>query len=342
MKILCSIHLYPPRHNCGGEYYIHNLNKYLVSQGHEVRVILHQAKMHKVPVPYEYEGVSIMDWTGSLDQLRWADIILTHLDYTHWTILMCQMVNIPVIQLVHNSTPYNSILNAQGPVSVCYNSGWIADELNYNRHSMVLHPPCDYRKYDIGKNPINNEFITLININRNKGGRILERLAQAMPEKKFLAVVGSYDEQVIPDLPNVFVVPNTRNILPIYENTRILLMLSQYESWGMTATEAMCNGIPVIATKTPGLVENLSYAGMYVPARKIEINPQTLSYIDDSEEYDLAPIIKQINKLENQYFYEAVSERSRERSRELDPLKELEQFNSFLYEAKQNSLYQFQ
>lgn len=42
MNILASIHLYPPRHNCGAEYMLHWMLKDLQSKGHHIKVLLHQ------------------------------------------------------------------------------------------------------------------------------------------------------------------------------------------------------------------------------------------------------------------------------------------------------------
>ena len=88
-------------------------------------------------------------------------------------------------------------------------------------------------------------------------------------------------------------------------------MPSTYESWGRTATEAMCSGIPVICTETGGLTENCGTAGVYVERT--------------AEAYALA-----IEKLDNQKLYLRKSKDSRIRSRELDPVNELAQFNEWL------------
>jgi glycosyltransferase involved in cell wall biosynthesis len=41
-------------------------------------------------------------------------------------------------------------------------------------------------------------------------------------------------------------------------------MPSERETWGMTGVEAMASGIPVIAHPTPGLLESLGDAGVFV------------------------------------------------------------------------------
>lgn len=338
MRILWSIHLYPPHHNCGSEYVAHNLNKYLVSKGHQVRVILQQGTMNNISTPYMYEGVEVMPPSGRIDAFQWADVICTHLDYTQFTIIMADTAQRPVVHFVHNDIEYGSIKNAFRNNHVVFNSQWIADKLKYPWPSMVLHPPCDYDQYNVCENPEENEFITLISLNVNKGGNIFYQLAEAMPHKKFLGVLGSYDHQVVRnDLPNVTIVPNTPDILSIYKKTRVLLMPSAYESWGRTATEAMCSGIPVVCTPTPGLKENCSKAAVYVPRRKRGVEDEGGNVSHDDVDYDIEPIIKAINKLDDKTYYKKKSKQCRERAKELKPENELQQLEQFIYNAQQNN-----
>lgn len=344
MNFLWNIHLYPPGHNCGSEYYAHNINKYLVSRGHNVRVVLQQAIMHNVRVPYTIDGVDVFGPNGSTDQFLWADCLMTHLDFTHSTIGIGVALNKPVVNVIHNSHPYQCIQNAQRNNFCIYNSRWIQEKLNYQWPSMVFIPPIDYRYFDLGNDPRETEYITLINLDENKGGFILRRLAEAMPNKKFLAVKGSYSEphyfgQATNFPPNVKVISNTPNILDVYAQTRILLMLSRYESWGMTATEAMSNGIPVICTPTEGLKENCADAGIYIPAREEpDRDANRIILKDDRDTYDISYIVKQIKKLDNdKKYYKVISDRCRKRSRKLDPQQGLAEVERFLYNAISSS-----
>jgi len=340
MNVLWNIHLYPPGHNCGSEYYAHHINKYLISKGHTVRVVLNQAAMHNVRVPYTIDGVDVFGPNGSTDQYLWSDVILTHLDFTHHTIGIGEAINKPVVNVIHNSHPYPCIQNARRNNFCIYNSQWIQQKLNYQWPAMVFTPPVDYRHFDLGKDPRDNEYITLINLDENKGGFILRRVAEALPKKKFLAVQGSYSEphyfgQANNFPSNVKVIPNTPNILEVYAQTRMLLMLSRYESWGMTATEAMCNGIPVICTPTEGLKENCADAGIYIPERdEPQRDERRVITKDDRDTYDISYLVKQITKLDNdKKYYKVVSDNCRKRSRELDPQTKLAEVEQFLYNA---------
>lgn len=319
MNILASVHLYPPVHNCGAEYVLHHMNKYLISQGHSVKLLLWQANQHRINKAYSWEGVDVFPPDQAIIEtlFDWADIVITHLDYTYQTIQLGSIYGKPVVHLIHNTHKYECVADAYRPQFIVYNSKWAEDELRYQHKSIVVHPPCDWRLYDTGEDTEQNEFITLINLDDNKGGGILREIAKRMPDRKFLGVKGSYSHpaeigQYTDQPSNVTVINNSPDIMPVYRQTRILIMPSKYESWGRTATEAMCSGIPVISSGTPGLRENCGDAGIYV----------------DREDID--GWVKAIKKLDNPKEYKKASAAAKTRSRELDPVKELEDLHSWL------------
>lgn len=318
MNILASIHLYPPKHNCGAEWMLHHILKDLQSKGHGIKVLLHQANKYAIRNNYTFEGIDVFPPDPEVIEglLGWSHCILTHLDYTNWTIYNGGRFNKPIIHFAHNPHFYQSIADAAKNQYVVYNSEWIGEKLNYKRKSFVLRPPIDYRQHDLKQNVQENEYITLINLNKNKGGHILYEIARQMPNKKFLAVKGSYDTQIVEYLPNVKVVENSTDIKKYYKDTRILLVPSENESWGMVATEAMCSGIPVICTATEGLSENCDKAGIYIKDRN-----------------DIKSWVSEITKLDDKKAYEAASRKAKARSRELDPRKTLDEFEAWLREV---------
>lgn len=347
MRLLWIIHLYQPRHSCGSEVMAHHINKYLMSQGHEVRVVLMQAKMHNVSVPYRFDGVDVIgDPLDNLDAYRWADVILTHLDYTKWATNISRLVKRPICCFIHSHYTYdpNPIPDAKSDVHIVYNSQWVKDFLNYQWPNMLMYPPCDPDYYNVCEDPWQNKAITMISINENKGGYILYRVAKALPYAKFIGVYGSYDDgglqaeiaqKILNECPNVELVPNSPDILSVYKRTKILLMPSRYESWGRTATEAMCNGIPVISTATKGLMENCGEAGLYIPDRgpcKADQYGRIIEH--DGETYDIKPILQHVKKLENEKYYRQVSAACRKRADELRPAKQMQQLEQFLINAK--------
>ena len=322
MNILCSIHLYPPQHLCGAEMMIHHINKYLQSKGHTVKVLVHQANQHKIESHYVYDGIDVFppDQYTTMSLFMQADVVMTHLDYSTWTVQMGSIFKKPVVHLVHNTYAYACIKDAGKPQYVVYNSEWTKNTLQYNHESMVLYPSCDYRHYDTNIKPVKNEYITLINLDENKGGFILKEIAKLMPDRKFIGVKGSYSEpikigQITDQPPNVEILEKQQDIREVYKRTRILIMPSKYESWGRTATEAMCSGIPVVCSTAAGLLENCGTAGIYVQNR------------DNAQEW-----VDAIKKLDNEKTFNAASKKAKERSRELDPQEGLARFEQWLRE----------
>jgi glycosyltransferase involved in cell wall biosynthesis len=326
---------------------LHHVFKYLISKGHQCRVILHQDK--NVQTPYEYEGVEVF---GSkigqrIDAYQWADVVITHLDFTQYTIIMAKEARRPLIHFVHNDIPYASIQNNFGGVYAVYNSNWIKEKIGYDIEGCILHPPCNSDHYLTEGNPKEREFITLVSLNERKGGYLFYELAKAMPDRKFLGVWGSYDNpgklrktqgEIMNDLiqlPNFELVPNTPDILATYRRTRILLMPSDYESWGRTATEAMCSGIPVICTPTPGLKENCQDAAIYV-GKPIQSSEPGEAQVDIGT---VSEWVAAIRKLDNPKTYNKYSLLCKQRARQLDPVRELENLEQFIYHVKSDYRY---
>ena len=318
MNIVASVHLYPPEHNCGAEWMLHFMLKDLQSKGHNVRVLLHDANKYKIRDNYVFDGIDVFPPNPNVIEnlMRWCHAVFTHLDYTRWTIHIAKMYRKPVFHLIHNSHPYPEIIDAEKKQHIIYNSLWLKELLNYNFSNFIVTPPVDYNYYDLENEPEESEYITLINLNENKGGKIFGEIARAMPHKSFLGVLGSYDEQITPNLPNVTYVPNSPDIKQWYAKTRILLMPSKYESWGRTATEAMCSGIPIICTDTPGLKENCDKAGVYIKDRN-----------------NVKDWVEAITKLDDKKAYSWASRKAKARSREFDTRKTLDEFETWFRES---------
>jgi len=318
MNIVASVHLYPPDHNCGAEWMLHFMLKDLQSKGHHIRVLLHDANRYKIRNNYVFDGIDVFPPNPNVIDglMRWSHAVFTHLDYTRWTIHTAKLYKKPVFHLIHNSHPYQEIIDAEKSQHIIYNSEWLKELLNYKFSNFIVTPPVDYNYYDVGNEPEKSEYITLINLNENKGGKIFADIARAMPHKSFLGVLGSYDEQITQTLPNVTYVPNSPDIKQWYAQTRILLMPSKYESWGRTATEAMCSGIPVICSDTPGLRENCEKGGIFIKNR------------DNVKEW-----VEAITKLDDKKTYSWASRKAKARSREFDTRKTLDEFESWFRES---------
>jgi len=143
MNILWSIHLYFPKHGSGAEAMARNINRYLKAQGHDIKVLLHQANQYKITEMYDYEGVDVFPPDDYIiDRLfTWADVVISHLDYNKWTSHHCEKYGKKFVHIVHNDINYPSVADSPVPVHVVYNSQWCAEKLNYNHKSIIFPPP---------------------------------------------------------------------------------------------------------------------------------------------------------------------------------------------------------
>jgi glycosyltransferase involved in cell wall biosynthesis len=281
MKVLSIVHGYPPLHNAGAEWMLHEMLKDLLSKGHTINVV--------VPgiVDYDFEGVQVLrdEWTRTKQLINDCDLIVSHLKQAGRSLNACEFYKKPFIQIIHN-TNYYGILAAKHNeitpwISVVYNSFYTKSEMNYPNPSLVVHPPVDQKRYKTKP----GTKITLINLFERKGGKFFNELAKLMPDYEFLGVEGDYGKQEKTDLPNMTYMANTPDAKKIYSKTRILLIPSEYESYGRVGIEAMCSGIPVIAAPTPGLKESLGSAGIFCKLSSPLSWIEAIKRLDDPKEY---------------------------------------------------------
>jgi len=326
MRILLSVHLYFPGHKSGGERYLHNCAKYLQSKGHEVRVFLHQWFGVTKGSMYTYDGVEVFPpdcgHTVMSELFLWSDLVCTHLDFAKWSIFKCKQLGKPCVFFVQNTSDYyTDVINSNNHTYVVYNAKHAMDELHYNRPSTILHPTIEFDK--IVAKEKNPQYITLINLCKNKGVHVFNELAKRLPNHKFLGVRGSYMLQEYEDLPNVTYLQQTEDMQWVYGNTRILIVPSDYESFSMCAAEAMANEIPVICSPTPGLMENCQDAAIYVERGDVEsVSEETIS-----------GYINAIKSLDNPKTYAKWAKKAAERTEKRLILEQLQDFENLLYRA---------
>lgn len=289
MRLLAEIHGYPPYHNSGAEWMVHHIFKFMVERGHEVVILLNfNSYLGKIDKPYEFEGVKVVSDENYSDYYKWADAIVTHLDKTGKAYNRCRQFNKPLIHVVHNDYR-NIVMEAQNAIDqfAIYNTQWVKERLidthKMIKKSIVVHPPVFVKDYDVRHI---NKYISLINLNHNKGGDLLIEIAKRMPDKVFMGVWGSYgDQKVDYSAKNIHYVLNRGDIQYVYSRTRILLMPSIYESYGRTAIEAAASGIPVICNDTPGLRESLGESGIYCDRNSLNEWVNAIRELDDENIY---------------------------------------------------------
>lgn len=312
------IHMYPPLHNAGAEWMAHAMNKYLVEKsGYKVNVVLNKNMVS------EFERVHIIKKSNKVkveNAIQHSAVLVSHLDMEVHAVQSAIKAKRPIVLVMHNnyrkSFLQEYIRMMPKNIYLIHNSKWIKEYYSiFNIPSIVVYPPVDWREYRIDST---REYVTLINLNKNKGGDVLIKIAKAMPDVNFLGVKGGYDNQIIDDsVTNIHYIENTPYIKDVYATTNILLAPSKEESWGRVAVEAMSSGIPVIANPTPGLVESCGSAGIFCKRE------------------DIGSWVKEIRRLLNdKEYYQIKSDMCFERAKELDPEPQLKEMSSWLNTLK--------
>jgi glycosyltransferase involved in cell wall biosynthesis len=306
MNILFNLHSYIPEQMSGAETMAHRMAKFLVSKGHSVVV--------RCPWPdKEVDGVKVRTARNE-DSFEDYDLVFTHLNATPDTFNRARAAGKKIIHIAHNSFNYQTVRVRVANNFLVYNSEWIKDALGYKQEGIVLNPPVDYRDYaKVKPAKSQGKYVTLINHNENKGGRILIEIAKRLPDVQFLAVEGGYYEQIKDEsLRNIKYTHQQADIRKALSETKILIVPSEYESWGQVAIEAAACGIPVIANDTPGLRSSLAEAGIFC------------------ERNDIDAWVKAIRNLQEPKTYEKWSKAAKDRAIALDPLPQLEAFEQWL------------
>jgi glycosyltransferase involved in cell wall biosynthesis len=283
MRILAYVHGYFPNHNAGSEAMLHQILIDLRSKGHEVRVLTRN------PGAEHYEGIEIKKFGDPLENewMLWSEIIFTHLDDTRSALAKAKRFYKPAVLIVHNNfNLYYNHRTIMGSANlIIANSNWIKKTIKVSSKPItVVYPPTISNRYEVKKT---GNSITLINMNENKGGKLFWQLARLLPSYNFIGVKGAYGKQVEYEkkLPNVTILDNTPDIQEVYKESRIVLMPSNYESWGRVAIEAGCSGIPTIASPTPGLKESLDYAGIFADVDNVADWVDAIKMLDNKENY---------------------------------------------------------
>lgn len=243
-KILWVIHGYPPQQLAGAEWMAKEINDFLDGPEHDTRVCCDPLLANQILA------------------ISWADIVITHLDWSQNVTSACEAVGKPCINLIHHNWEIPHLRIARPNVYCVYNSEWVMKDRGYPHRSLVVRPPVNPARFEsVTYNP--NGFVTLVNCNAHKGAMIFQKIARACPDLKFLGVKGHHGPQIELRGKNIIQWECQEDIRKVFEVTSILLVPSIYESYGRIGIEAMACGIPVIATDTPGLKESLGDRGVF-------------------------------------------------------------------------------
>jgi glycosyltransferase involved in cell wall biosynthesis len=325
IRMLWIIHDYVPYVNAGSEVCAHTLNEYFISKPYKYDIWVACPGFPK----RTYKNIRCFDLYDSdtfFKVLKTTHVVHSHSYlYRRQLLWLCRRTGIPFVEWVHTDNYVRAVgpkwydPRLTGRQWTVFNSKSLLEsrpDLDKEQTHIFI-PIVDYRAYSIEEEKRTPKYVTLSNVNENKGGSLLIQLAKALPDMEFVGVIGGYRSQLTGGgIPNLKYIQHTTEIKDVYAQTWVQIMPSKEETWGRTAVEAMSSGIPVIVAPTPGLRECCSDAAIYC------------------DRADLASWVTTLRKLkDDKEFYNAQSRKSLERARALDPLPELERIEKWLETA---------
>lgn len=338
MTIVGLSHGYPPIWNMGGEVSLHRT---LVAAKGKKIVLTSTEK------DYSFEGIFVkkINVTNVLDvNANPAPIIEQLKDLKARVVIGQNELSVPGVEAaayanaisivsVHTPPKYGRVIR-KGVVYADYaiyntkTSAMLWGEPN----ALVVHPPIS--PLPVQTKPTGDAY-TLLSSLVNKGVAVVLELARRFPNKRFIIVRSPAEpthglpdiEERVAELPNVELHPRVapEDVYKYFEQTRILLVPSRYETYGMSAIEAAGYGIPSIHVDTPHAREGIGEAA-------ILISPLS---IDEAA--------KGIEQIESNYDFYSVNARLRAEWLQERQSQELKQFADFIENIKKpqdNSLRQ--
>jgi hypothetical protein len=274
VQVVASVPLYPPRSRVGAWLATHQFLRELVGRGHHVAVCTYLAS----DPGYELDGVQVHP-AIALEQLaRRADVLVAHAASRVKLERFTARTGAPLVRIVHGAPSAGG--SVDDAALVVYNSE--ATARAWTAPGIVCHPPTFPEDHLV---PATGGLVTQVNLARHKGGALFRLLVASLPERRFLGVLGAYGAQVRADLPHLELWPVQSDMRTVWAQTRIMLMPSESETWGMVAVEAACAGIPVISSPTDGVLEALGPGALYAEVGDLAGWRSTIAELDDPEFY---------------------------------------------------------
>jgi hypothetical protein len=202
----------------------------------------------------------------------------------------CGRLGLPVVLYVHDiegTVPFFAAVEGR-LAAVATNSRFMAGRLKqlWGRECEVVYPVPDPPVADprLEKGP----FVTFFNPLPHKGLRVAHTLVTCRASHRpFLFVEGFIDPEShgisLSRSGNLIHARRSPNVGTIYLMTRTLIVPSRWEEpFGRVALEAMVNRVPVIASRTGGLVESVGDGGLLIDDfENVECWAEALDRMDD-------------------------------------------------------------
>ncbi len=258
--IVWLMRAYLPNVKAGAEITAHELNKYLVSAGWRVVIVLHDWKQASL------DGVELIkfDPNEGPEQetlFKAADVFFCQNYVAQDALKVLEPYGKPIVYFLHIEKEKQDVLQTRFgvPIAVVYNSLTQKEQNPTVHSSTIVRPFIEWSAFKPRGREIMNGPVVLLNCNENKGGSVLQELAKEMRDVPFIGIKGAYSKQLADDNhgpSNLTYKPLVEDPRPIYEEAGVVIMPSKSESWGRVALEAMASGVPVIVSTAGGLRES--------------------------------------------------------------------------------------
>jgi len=321
IRILWILHDYVPFVNAGSEVCAHTMNRFLLRKPYMYDIWVATPGFPKC-VYDDIRCFDLHDTETLFEVMKTTNILCSHsYIYRKQMLWLSRISGKPFVEWVHTDNYVKAIKQWNDPrIEGRQFSVFNSESLRSlrpdidDRYVRIVRPPVDYRKYITNSEDSKTKYVTLSNVNENKGGKLLIKLAKALPEIEFQGIIGGYREQIVDKtLPNLRYLEHTTQIKDVYAQTWVLIMPSKEETWGRTAVEAMSSGIPIVVSPTPGLRECCEDAAIYC---------------DRDDLHSWVSVLRRLKH--DREFYNARSVMSHQRARALDPTHELNELDEWI------------
>jgi hypothetical protein len=295
MTVAALTHGYPPFWNMGGEVSLHRTISVLDNR---------KVVFTKTDEEYSFEGVEVkkIDTPDVLNiKASPMPIAKQLLEVDAKVVIGQNELSLPAVHAARAAGAI-SVVNVHTPPRFGRNireALVYADYAIYNTQTaatqwgepdaLVVHPPIS----EIPSNTsTNGDAYTLLSSLRNKGVQVVLDLAKLYPEKRFIIVRSPAEpthglpdlEERAAELPNVELHPRVdpKDVYKYFEQTRILLVPSMYETYGMSAIEAAGYGIPCVHVDTPHVREGIGEAAVLVSPLSVEETAMGIELIESN------------------------------------------------------------
>jgi hypothetical protein len=290
MTLTAFLHGYPPLWSMGGEMASHRT----------LRAVPGSVVFTTTLEDYQLDGVSVMPMTGVSvqcikDDARsvGASVLFAHSLLSDETIRAAWQMRLPSILAVHAPPHYaKDLRRAWSSAKVRLYNTETARHNWRDPKGWILHPPVGEPSAML-EGPRN--ALTLTSSLVNKGAARVLTLAKRRWDQRFIIVESpahpthgdpAFWEQA-EKLDNVEVWPRLHpdEMNRLWAETRVLLVPSRYETYGMAAVEAAWYGIPSVHVDTPHVREGIGVAARLIKTTKLDELDHALTEVE--LEYDL-------------------------------------------------------